>query len=132
MEKIFISPFVFTPLEHLKFIEKKLKTKKQTHKIRSRKMSGLQPIRSVLQPTENCRRKLKNQLFSIFQKLQGKASQGLQFLLKQFFQIQPLRGRKMENRTLLPLGREGVPTGRGGGFYRVIPTPTYLRCKRLE
>ena len=44
-------------------------------------------------------RMLNIQLFSNFQKLQGRTSQGLHFLLKQLFHIQPLRGRKMEWRT---------------------------------
>ena len=39
------------------------------------------------------------QLFSNFQKLCGRTLQGLHFLLKQLFHIQPLRGRKIEWRT---------------------------------
>ena len=50
----------FTPLEHIKFIENYSKSKNRPLKFNLKKMSGLQPIRSVLQPTENCRRKLKD------------------------------------------------------------------------
>ena len=47
LEKLFISLFAFTRLEHQKFIEK-IKIEKYASKIRPRKLPGLLPNRSVL------------------------------------------------------------------------------------
>ena len=88
--KIYISPFVFTLSHHQNFGKKNVKN---THLklIRPYILSGLQPNHSMLQPSENCNRKL----IFFLKKISQKTTRGTLFL-KTLFQNSASKGYKIK------------------------------------